>query len=88
LDQGYEKFINNISLFAKPFMSILYTRTFYQSEFAYLIIAILWAILAYLVSQKLGGEKSGYMIISTSVEKNCKSTWNSKSNKLILCNTL
>lgn len=69
LDQGYEKFINNISLFAKPFMSILYTKTFYQSEFAYLIIAILWAILAYLVSQKLGGEKSGYMIISTSVEK-------------------
>lgn len=69
IDQNYETFINGINPFLKPFLSLLYAKTSYPEVLAYLIIAILWAMLAYVVSQKLSGEKSGYMIISSPIEK-------------------
>lgn len=69
IDQNYEAFINGINPFLKPFLSLLYAKTSYPEVLAYLIIAILWAMLAYVVSQKLSGEKSGYMIISSPIEK-------------------
>ena len=69
IDRNYEAFINGINPFLKPFLSLLYAKTSYPEVLAYLIIAILWAMLAYVVSQKLSGEKSGYMIISRPIEK-------------------
>lgn len=69
IDQNYEAFINGVNPFLKPFLSLLYAKTSYPEVLAYLIIAILWAMLAYVVSQKLSGEKSGYMIISSPIEK-------------------
>lgn len=69
IDQNYEAFINGINPFLKPFLSLFYAKASYPEVLAYLIIAILWAMLAYVVSQKLSGEKSGYMIISSPIEK-------------------
>lgn len=69
IDQNYETFIKGVNPFLKPFLSLLYAKTSYPEVLAYLIIAILWAMLAYVVSQKLSGEKSGYMIISSPIEK-------------------
>lgn len=68
-DQNYEAFIRGVNPFLKPFLSLLYAKTSYPEVLAYLIIAILWTMLAYVVSQKLSGEKSGYMIISSPIEK-------------------
>lgn len=69
IDQKYEAFIEGVNPFLKPFLSLLYTKASYPEVLAYLIIAILWAMLAYVVSQKLSGEKSGFMIISSPIEK-------------------
>ena len=69
IDQNYEAFINGINPFLKPFLSLFYAKASYPEVLAYLVIAILWAMLAYVVSQKLSGEKSGYMIISSPIEK-------------------
>ena len=69
IDQNYEAFIRGVNPFLKPFLSLIYAKTSYPEVLAYLIIAILWTMLAYIVSQKLSGEKSGYMIISSPIEK-------------------
>lgn len=69
LDQKFERFLTNIPEITKPFISITHTKEEYAYLFGFIIVAILWAVLAYFVSQKLSGEKSGYMIISNPIEK-------------------
>lgn len=69
IDQKYESFMEKVPAIAKPFISITYTKDEYAYLFGFLLVSILWAVLAYFVSQKLSGEKSGYMIISNPIEK-------------------
>ena len=69
LDRKFERFLTNIPKITKPFISITHTKEEYAYLFGFIIVAILWAVLAYFVSQKLSGEKSGYMIISNPIEK-------------------
>lgn len=51
----------------KPFLSLVHLEMNYQSIGGFLIIAIIWALLAYLVNGKISSEKSGYMIMSKPV---------------------
>lgn len=72
LNQMYNNILNKIPEFISPFFGLLRVNMNYASIFGYLLIAILWAILAYLINDKLNSEKSGYLILSKPVEKIAK----------------
>lgn len=71
-NQVFWNFKDNLPEIFKPFFGLINVRTNYQSIFGYLIVAILWAILAYLINNKQSSEKAGYMITSRPVESIAK----------------
>ena len=64
---NYNNFVNSLPEFFKPFDIVFNVDKSYPSIAGFLIIAILWAILAYGVNSKISSEKSGLMIISKPV---------------------
>ncbi|WP_297281964.1 hypothetical protein [uncultured Anaerococcus sp.] len=69
LDDKYGSFKDNLPNFVKPFISLSNVDVKYDYLISFMVIAILIAILAYMVNQKVSSEKSGYMIISKPIEK-------------------
>lgn len=72
VDTAYSSLIDKIPSTLKPFVSLRFVDNLYPQLFGFIIVAILYGILAYLVSQKLSGENAGFMIISKPVEKFAK----------------
>ena len=64
---NYNNFANSLPEFFKPFDIVFNVDKSYPSIAGFLVIAILWAILAYGVNSKISSEKSGLMIISKPV---------------------
>lgn len=67
LSDNYNNIANSLPEFLKPFDIVFNVDKSYPSIAGFLIIAILWAILAYGVNSKISSEKSGLMIISKPV---------------------
>lgn len=65
--ENYNNIANNLPEILKPFEIVFNVNKSYLSIAGFLIIAILWAILAYGVNSKISSEKSGLMIISKPV---------------------
>ena len=65
--ENYNNIANNLPEILKPFEIVFNVNKSYLSIAGFLIIAILWAILAYGVNSKIYSEKSGLMIISKPV---------------------
>ena len=65
--ENYYNIANNLPEILKPFEIVFNVNKSYLSIAGFLIIAILWAILAYGVNSKISSEKSGLMIISKPV---------------------
>lgn len=72
VDAAYSSLIDKIPSILKPFVSLRFVDNLYPQLFGFIIVAILYGILAYLVSQKLSGENAGFMIISKPIEKFAK----------------
>ena len=72
IDENYDNFKESLPGFAKTFLSLGNVEMEYDSLFSFIIIAILIAILAYMVNQKISSERSGYMVISKPIEKFAK----------------
>lgn len=65
--ENYNNIANNLPEILKPFDIVFNVDNSYPSIAGFLVIAILWAILAYGVNSKISSEKSGLMIISKPV---------------------
>lgn len=65
--ENYNNIANNLPEILKPFEIVFNVNKSYLSIAGFLIIAILWAILAYGINSKISSEKSGLMIISKPV---------------------
>ena len=72
VDTAYSSLIDKIPSILKPFVSLRFVDNLYPQLFGFILVALLYGILAYLVSQKLSGENAGFMIISKPVEKFAK----------------
>lgn len=72
VDTAYSSLIDKIPSTLKPFVSLRFVDNLYPQLFGFIIVALLYGILAYLVSQKLSGENAGFMIVSKPVEKIAK----------------
>lgn len=71
-DTSYGNFADRLPKFIKPFRTLTELELDYTYIAGFLVIALLIAILAYTVNQKISAEKSGYMIISKPIEKYTK----------------
>ena len=58
----------NLPRFLKPFVSIFNTSGELPEDLGYLALAIIWAIIAYMINNKVNAEKSGYLVISKPFE--------------------
>ena len=72
VDTAYSSQIDKIPSILKPFVSLRFVDNLYPQLFGFIIVALLYGILAYLVSQKLSGENAGFMIVSKPIEKFAK----------------
>ena len=72
LDTSYSRFKDSLPEFFKPFITLINFQFEYIYIVGFLVMALLIAILSYIVNQKISAEKSGYMIISKPIEKYTK----------------
>lgn len=69
---SYDLYWQNASDFLRPFKGLFNLRETWPSYGGFILLVVLWAILAYLVAAKASSEKSGMMVISRPVEIFCK----------------
>ena len=67
IDKGYMNFKNNLPNIIKPFINLLNVDFTYSSIIGLILVAFVWAMLAYFVNSKQNSENSGYLVLSKPV---------------------
>ena len=72
LDQQFIDFKEKVPELLKPFLGLIHVDMNYESLAGFIIIAVLWSILAYLVNCKNSSENAGYLVISKPISNIAK----------------
>lgn len=67
-DRAFSNFEMSLPRFLKPFITIFNTSGELPEDLGYLTLAIIWAVIAYVINNKINAEKSGYLVISKPFE--------------------